>query len=335
MLLLDEFLRKTEISRNNLLKKGADRFVASGSEAVMQAARRGEHMYFAPSTMRMLLEKLKNYEALAQEVSQFLQTQDIDRIMESAGYGYQRGFWLEFDKPLSLPLPRGVQMTSALLGFVPSDYIATGQDTPHLYLIDTFGDISEALKAPNLKSQWRYEDLFHQCPRCQHDFGVLVPCKDCQIFLTMWGRILAVSMLIGGQYLAARRYEEKAFEGVRRVPRQHNEKKVKKVPVKHIFKVIDANELIIQVPLPDAPRRDPTGESWLADALAAGQVEYQEIQTRPFTRTYRHERYTNVRGQTVTFAEGISRMQPRLKENIGKHVTKVKASLYENGEPHE
>ena len=58
-------------------------------------------------------------------------------------------------------------------------------------------------------------------------------------------------------------------------------------------------------------------------------LQYEEIRTRPFQRTYRHERYVNVRGQILRFPEGITRKQPMNPENVGRKVIKVKASLYE------
>jgi hypothetical protein len=319
MLLVDTFLQKMAVVNTATIRK--DPLVVSGLGALNQAVKQGDKVYFAPSTMAMLAEKLAHYQDTLQEITAAVGSADLAAIYQRASQPWAG--WIEFDKPVKVD----TRAISAMFFYSPAMFVKTGRDGHQLYLIDHLGEIAEILERKTVEDSWTFASPYHTCRNCTREYGVFVPCQPCSRYLEIWGaRIFPLSCIIAGQYLAALRYEEKTFSGVRRVPRQGNSKKEKRVTVSHIFKVIDANEIIIQVPPPQAEdRAKEIRGTWIVE----GEVEYKEIRTRPFTRTYRHSRYVNVRGDTIKFPEGITRRQPMKKENVGKHVTKVRASNYE------
>lgn len=323
MLLIDRFIASLQSTTNRILSKVDDPIVRGGMIAVREAARLCDKVIFAESTMRMLIDKIERYDETVQEVMALLGESDTAQAHVHATARLQRslpafrGAWVEFHKP--------IDTIAAILVFVPSVYLSTGKDRQQLYLIDTHAEIVEIMEAEPGEA-WSYASPFHQCRLCRREAGVLVPCKACMDRLIAWSEIMALCAIIAGQYLAAMRYEEKTLTGMRREPREKS-KKERRIPTKHIFKVIDANEIIIPVAQEEeSTHKEPRG-SWMT-----GDEIYEEIRTRPFTRTYRHSRYVNVRGQTVNFPDGIKRLQPKRPELIGKHVTRVKASSYEHEE---
>lgn len=324
MLLVDEFLRSTAQTTQRILAKEPNYIVESGNKALLQAVSMGDKIYFTSSTMSMLIDKLKHFDEVVEELQAMIKERSLEVIYQNA-LSF-RGAWVEFDKPIENPDESS--SIAAMFCFVPTHYLDTGKDGYQLYLIDQFAQVSDILLSKP-GEPWEYAHPFHlyRCPRrqCQEVGQTIIPCELCKYMLVVWAHIFALSSIIAGQYLAATRYEEKAFTGIRRVRREHSNKE-RRVPVKHIFKVIDANEIIISVPPEQEEERQKESHgSWLD-----GSEVYEERRTRPFTRTYRHARFVNVRGQSIAFPEGVVRMQPMKRENIGKHVTKVKASEYES-----
>ena len=313
-LLVDQFITKMTQTSEKLLSKRDDRLLRSGTHAVVSAAKLGDKVIFTPGTMLMLADKLRHFQETVEEIFAAVGHRDFSEIIENIQSF--RGGWIIFPKPLD--------NVAAMLFFVPSVYIPTGKDLLQLFLISAQADIIDALEERGARGEWYYQEALHTCQQCKREYGVLVPCPQCHSFLSVWARIFGLSAIIAGQYLAALRYEEKTVTTMRHVPREKSGKE-RRVPVKHIFKVIDANEIIIPVVRKEeAGTREPRG-SWMAD----GNFVVEEIRTRKFKRTYRSDRYVNVKGQSIEFSEGIVRLQPKRPENLGKTVTKVKASLYE------
>lgn len=320
MLLIDQFTGKMQTTVSGLLNRRDDPLARSGMGAIIQAARLCDKILFADSTMQMLSDKLAHYDDTVQEVLRRIGEQNRQQIVENI-LSY-RGGWIEFSKPF-LFSDRKDGSIAAMLFFVPSVYVTTGRDKQHLYLISETADIVDALESTPF-GQWEFLTGYHVCRACTIEYGVRVPCELCRYKLMVWNNIFALSAIIAGQYLAAMRYEERTCTTMARIPREKSTGKERRKPVKHVFKVIDANEIIITSLLPDDTHRKEERGSWIDSS-----VVYEEITTRPFTRTYRHPRYVNMRGQTTDFPQGIKRLQPRKPEMIGKTVTKVKASLYE------
>lgn len=296
----------------------------SGIKALAEAIRSSEKILFAPSTMRMLSDK--KYDEVIDEVDGLIAGASRDQIVQELLHrasAFTSG-WIEFYKPIKFPVE-----ISAMFCYRPSHFLETGKDSYQLLLVDQFADVPYLMEARE-NMEWCFLPTFHQCRMCRRENKTIIPCDLCKSVLVTWSQIFALSMIIAGQYLAAMRYEEKIFSGIRRTPRQHNEKKVKKQHVSYQFKVIDANEIIIPVSHPEQSEHDVRG-SWVEEAKGQGNLVYIETHTRPFQRTYRNERYaaSGLMGTTVKFAEGITRQQPRRKDLVGKHVTKVKASDYE------
>lgn len=312
-LLVDTFLTKMMTTSNKLLSRRDDRLLRSGLHAMVSAAKLGDKVIFTNGTMLMLADKLRHFQETVEEIFATVGHRDFSEILQNLQSF--RGGWIEFPKPLD--------NVAAMLYLVPSVYIPTGKDLPQLYLVSAEAEIIDALEERGGHGEWYYQEMLHICQQCSREHGVLIPCERCQSSLGIWARIFGLSAIIAGQYLAALRYEERTVTTMRHVPREKSGKD-RRVPVKHIFKVIDANEIIIPVRQEEAPAREPRG-SWMN-----GTEVYEEIRTRPFQRTYRHPRYVNVQGQTVDFPEGIKRLQPKKAENLGKQITKVKASLYED-----
>ena len=315
MLLYETFLEKFSKTIKGITAKGVvDPIAQSGSRALQAAVQNGDKIIFTDGTMQMLIDKLAHPEQSFNEIEAALGSRDVRQIVQNAQSF--RGAWIEFPKP--------IDKVAVMMSFIPSAYLPTGKDGLQLHLIGQGAEVVEVMEQPSLHGAWIYDQVFHRCTQCTRESGVLIPCERCRFMLTVWGNIFAFSAIIAAQYLAAMKYEEKTFTSIRRVARAKSSKE-RRVPVKHIFKVIDANEIIIRIPEQEEERiKEPRG-SWIDSDTV-----YEEIHTRPFMRTYRHPRYVNVRGQTTTFPEGIKRLQPRKKENIGKQITKVKASLYES-----
>ena len=317
-MLIDSFLQKWE-----KLKTSPDPLLQSSGRAYIQAAQKGDKIFFKESTMLMLAEKMKDFEGTVRAIERMNPYGNAQGAIEAAKRSLQNynGCWIQFDKPMKI----ASLSIAAMFSFVPSAYMQTGKDVYFLLLIDEQGDIPCTLESTP-GQEWHVNLASHQCPFKQCISSSL--CEACKRMLVIWSQIFALSSIIAGQYLAATRYEEKEFTGMRRVPRQGNDKKSKRVPVKHIFKTIDANEIVITVPSEPPKERELHG-SWIANAEAEGDLDYQECRTRPFARTYRHERYVNMKGNSTSFPEGVIRRHPIRKSLVGKHVTKVKASDYE------
>ena len=321
MLLIDEFLRKMSTTAASVLAKAHDPLVSSGITALLQGVRASDKIYFSESTMKMLSEKLDHFDEVCEEImARFPDARDqIGEITERALS--HAGIWIEFSKPIAFPVP-----IVAMFCFVPSRYLETGRDKNHLYLISQDAEVYSLITCvPD--HAWEYEKAYHRCPtqQCAEEYGVQVLCEACRAILIGWSSIFTLAAIIAGQYLAVTRYEEREFTSARRVPRQHSGK-TKAIVTKRVFKVIDANEILIEIPMltPVEPRG-----SWLIDAIAEGDVEYMEKRTRPFERQYRHPRYINMQGKSTSFPEGIVRRQPVRKSLEGQRVTKVVASEYE------
>jgi hypothetical protein len=318
-LLIDTFIEKLRSITQRALNKIDHPYAFSGMHAFAQAAQLCDKILFSESTMRMLLDKLAHYEETVKEVLAHLPSGEPNMAHISLSSADTRGVWIQFHQ--------AIDQIAALLLFVPSVYVKTGKDQEQLYLIDEKADIVHVLECvPG--EHWSYLAEFHLCPLCERQDGTLTPCEACWQYLIRWSEIMALVAIIANQYLATMRYEEKEVTSMRRVPRQKSPGKERRIPVKHIYKVIDANEILVQVAPPEEEDRS-TGEkreSWVND----GDVIREEITTRPFIRTYRHPRYVNMMGQSTTFPRGIKRMQPRKVDRLGKNVTKVKASLYEH-----
>lgn len=223
---------------------------------------------------------------------------------------------------------------------MPSRYLATGKDTIFLYLIEEErATIYDVLELNHQQQTWCYQYPYHRCPleKCFVDEIThhIQLCAVCETTLTNWVQIFSLSAIIAGQYLAVQRYEERRETSIHSRPRARNEKKSKRFVSTHTYKVIDANEILIPLHPADEDHihhseTEKEGRfSWVAQAYVEGDLDRRVITTRPFTRTYRSERYVNVRGQTQDFPEGIIRQQPIRKSRQGKRITKVKASDYE------
>jgi hypothetical protein len=239
--------------------------------------------------------------------------------------------WLEYYKPIAIPQKDGTPYLSvaAMLFWVPGKHITTGKDMLQLMLVEPSGELSKYMLWQRPDGEWIYDPGYHTCGRCERIGDTLIiPCTVCDHIITIFQRIFSISNVIAGQYLAHRKYEEVEHTGMIRKPREKNEKKERSIHTKYIFRTIDANELIIKVP-PVDPDYVPAPQEKRGSWMEGQEVEYKDIHTIPFSRTYRHPRYINMLGMKTEFPEGIKRRQPVLKENLGKHVTKVKASEYE------
>jgi len=321
MLLVDVFLEQHGKAITRAHAKVQDRLLASASFALLQAVRTGEKISFAQSTMDMLMDCLKNYDDVIAGLSAQHDPDGFSKITDTM---FHRGAWIEFYKPMKV----GDATFSALFCFVPSYYLETGKDAYHFYLIDNLGDIAELLSAQTAGEAWAFDPYLHECRECERVDGKLAPCERCGHVLIFLSKLFVLCSLIASQSLAERTYEVQERTGMRRVQREKS-KKERRIAVKHLFKVIDANEIIIPVLAPEEERRHEKGESWVALAQEENDLVYEEMHTRPFSRVYRHPRYTHMQGQTTDFPQGIARMQPRKKSLLGKHITKVKASKYE------
>jgi len=320
-LLIDKFLQKMQNVASPLSR---DPLVSSGLNALAQAVRKADVVYFSQSTMKMLWEKLDQFDEICDEVLARSSETSLQSTAEC-----MVGAWIEFSESIAFPVP-----IAAMFAFVPSQYLDTGKDKNHLYLISKDADVYSLLScAPG--EAWQLDNAFHRCPtrQCTEEYGVTLLCETCNAILVGWSSIFTLSAIIANQYLAATRYEEREFTSVRRVPRKHGGK-TKAIVSKRVFKVIDANEILIEVPATDEEESERTSESrdsWLLDALAQGNVEYRDVRTRPFVRQYRHPRYVNMQGKSTSFPDGVVRRQPVKKSLEGQRITKVVASEYEEG----
>lgn len=307
---------------SSVTKKTGNKFFTDTYRQIIKAMHEGEELFFTDATMRMLADKLRNYNDVGEElISRGYKPYSMDQAL-----GHFTSAIIQFDVPIKLPTPiHGIFFSN------PAKYMASGKNCIQLSLLDEYGQISENMIEIK-DGEASFDPQLHQCISCKRSPEGIQLCEQCQIIMETWHKIFILSCIIAGQYLAARRYEEMEVKSLRRVPREKNPKKSKTVAVKHILKVIDATEICIPVYPPDTQNK-PSGEqySWLAEALATNpdSIEYRDITTRPFEREYRHPRYVNVKGTKQKFPDGIRRQhQPRLRGV--RHITKVKSKTYEN-----
>lgn len=311
---IETFLKNYTETMQALEKRGLrDTHAKSGMHALLSALRYSDKIIFTEGTMKMLIDKLRDPKETLAEIRTHLGERSYAEIMQGAQTF--RGALVLFPKPIN--------QVSALLSFVPSVYLPTGRDDLQLYLMSDASEVADVIF--QRRGQWFYDDLYHRCARCTTEAGVRILCEQCRFLLDAWANIFGFSAVIAAQYLAAMRYEEQTTTIMRRTRREKSGKE-RRQAVKYTYKVIDANEIVIPIRESSDLPHEKRG-SWIGEDTV-----YEEIRTRPFQRTYRHERYVNMRGQTVSFPDGIIRQQPRKKERIGRSFTKVKASLYESPE---
>src|SRR5579859_709714 len=231
MLLIDEFISKMQVSASSVLSRARDPLVSSGIDALLAAVKASDKIYFSASTMKMLHEKLDQFDEICEEVIVRSSPSSLQIASERVV-----GAWIEFSTPITLPVP-----IAALFCFVPSRYIETGKDKNQLYLISADAEVYSLVSCIPGQA-WDFDRTFHHCPtrQCTEEYGVPILCEACSAILIGWSSIFTLSAIIASQYLAAVRYEEREFTSVRRVQKKHSSKK-KAVVSKTIFKVIDAS----------------------------------------------------------------------------------------------
>jgi hypothetical protein len=324
-LLIDKFLTGMQdacnkATSNTAISDANKSLLVSSLRAITQAIRVSDRVYFEESTMRMLSSKLQHYTDTIEEITSTY-GKSVEEVSSTISRARGSASWIQYKKPIN--------EVAAIFSFIPSLYVETGREQVQLYLVDGTAQVLQMFWC-QVGKDWRYDPGYHPCSRCEHIGNEIIPCSDCEAFLILWQKVVSMTMIISGLLLAERRYEEKTFSGIRHMPRRKNDKKAKRVPVSYVFRVIDASEIIIPVRSEPTPTRQSSNEknSWVAEAETLGVLGHKEIQTRPFERTYRHERYKNVKGQVLKFPEGVKRSQPIRTDR--EHATKVKASLYEN-----
>lgn len=147
-------------------------------------------------------------------------------------------------------------------------------------------------------------------------------CPLCAHWRRLWSLRFPLMLMVKDQLIAQSHVVTETT--LHRVPREHSRKK-RTVPATISYRVIDASwKTVSEVQRSLFPRG-----SWLA-RHDADEIEYVEKLVRPFTRTYRSERYKNVRGQTVQITPQQPRHIPTLKDR--RRRTFVIASAYEDGQ---
>jgi hypothetical protein len=159
----------------------------------------------------------------------------------------------------------------------------------------------------------------HVCPfgRCSPTDGDET-CEQCRLWCASWSMVFPLLLMVKDRLFAQPRQQTEQV--VRRVERQHSGKK-RTVAVSYSYSVIDASHLTRR-----EVRRSlfPRG-SWL-QRHAPEEIAYEDRAARAYARTYRHERYTHMRGQTQEIRPRKLRHTPVLKSR--QRITSVIASSY-------
>lgn len=336
--LVSKFIQYTTTSiAKKLTNSYGAQYAISGSNTMEIAARKSQKIVFKPSTMKMVMDKFENVNEVLKELKVIEErvranSMSIDEIVKTSRLLRpfdlpDEGYFFIFEthikhNQIEQMLPIVPQNIAGFLWFSPAQYLQTGKDDPIIILINENGEAQCGIVAPT-HDIWRFDEIAHMCQwgKCRQPHF----CKDCLEYLFMWTRLITLCAIIAQQYLAEKKYEEIRVDETKRVPR----KKGGKPRVVHstvTYKSIDASEIIIRERT-ETP--DEHGEGWLEKALKADRVEYQDIQTRPFTRTYRHERYrkSGLLGKTFDFPNGVTQHRPLIKGI--QRVTNVTARRYE------
>jgi len=320
-LLIDRFLRNME---EVLQKAKIDNHLIMDAEILLpEIIRQSEKIFFARSTIKMLLEKNKCYDVVTAEV---LARLPDDAKLPDMSKRDKSAVWLEFEEDLVVPV-ENIAPISALFIWIPSQWINSVPERTLVYFIRRDG-VAFGIMSNKKGRPWEFGKEIHTCPtgRCIRDHDAYFPCEVCGEFLVFGAQIFTLSAILSKQYLAETRYAERIEHSTQRVQRQHSKKK-KTVAVNYRFKVIDASEILLPVPADVAQSVIPPQGSWLEEAKAEDDVEYRDIRTRPFSRTYRHSRFTNCQGKTIEFPNGVQRRQP-VRKSVERQ-TRVVASKYD------
>jgi len=297
--------------------------------------KRTERLFFAESTQQMVADLLTSTSPLA-------------LIRATASYPLPTTpLWLEpahplvlvFDKYTDYPQPpvKGIfwfpffdpalasdaaRLASAASVSVVTERAKALAEEEHRWILDLISPEQERIVSLAFDRESLAWDVspIHLCPfaLCTGSSAREV-CPLCAHWRRFWSLRFPLMLMVKDQLFAQSRVVTET--ALRRVPRERSGKK-RTIAVPSSYRVIDAStKTVREVRQALFPRG-----SWLA-RHEPDEIEYVEKLVRPFKRTYRSERYKNVRGQTVQITPRQSRHIPTLKDR--RRVTKVIASAYE------
>jgi len=300
--------------------------------------KRIERILFAESVEQMVADLLRRITPLA-----LVRTTAASPLKASP-------LWLELARPLVLrfdkytdypqPLVKGIfwfpffdpalASTAARLAPTASEPVVTERakalaEEEHRWLLDLISPERERVVSLAFDREslvWSVSPT-HRCPfaLCSGTSEREV-CAICAHWRRAWSLRFPLMLMVKDQLFAESRVVTETV--LRRVPRERSDKK-RTVAVPVSSRVIDAStKTVREVRQALFPRG-----SWLT-RHAPDEIAYVDTRVRPFTRTYRSERYVNMRGQTQQITPQKPRHIPTLKDR--RRNTKVMASAYESGE---
>lgn len=331
-LLIKEFLEMYTF-QNQRVPSILRPLVDSAAYSLRQAIHQSEIVVLTPSTTDMLLDKLRHYDETLALVEEKIPRDVIDLRIDSM---FHRGTWIRLLKPFQVPDhadPDEKISICALMIFSPGYYLtSTGDDGFHYYLIDENAMIYDVLRTESRASAWLYSPIYHLCQRCRVIGETVEPCAVCEHFLVFFAQLLVIASLITAQYLADKTLTIEEHETLLTRVKRKNSNKTRTTALTMSYRTIDANTLIVHAASADETQHAATreaGESWVQQAEAERDLYRKEITTRPFTRTYKHPRYSQERRENKQeFKEGMTRMQPYRYSRDGKRITNVKSTEY-------
>jgi len=255
-------------------------------------------------------------------------------VRATASYSLPPPLWLELAQPLvpifdkytdySQPAVKGVfwysffdaRLAAAVTRFTPAAQVKGVTERAKVlaekeqrWLLDLISPEQERIVSLAFDRESLAWDVspIHLCPfaLCTGSSAREV-CPLCAHWRRFWSLRFPLMLMVKDQLFAQSRVVTET--ALRRVPRERSGKK-RTIAVPSSYRVIDAStKTVREVRQALFPRG-----SWLA-RHEPDEIEYVEKLVRPFKRTYRSERYKNVRGQTVQFTPRQSRHIPTLKD---------------------
>lgn len=247
-----------------------------------------------------------------------------------------RAYWLEFVEPIPLFTDASI---AAMLFCRPGNYTSQIRPAlPHQWhrLVDVMDranteewslDIIEDTQATSVfsldyfpsRKQWSLKPQ-HVCPfeQCQHipATNTLMPCEQCKTLATWFAVLLGTYILADQGFFREVAVSDESIRATRKVNVASIDSKPKfqEMLIVHGYHIISVDAT--------APRLTPNKPveargSWLAAHDESEIIRIEQV----VTRTYKHERYKNMRG----IKQQVKRKVPVLRENAERTIYELHA----------
>jgi hypothetical protein len=154
-------------------------------------------------------------------------------------------------------------------------------------------------------------------------------CDECMPTFQYWTSWLPVALMaINGNFAEREERQEPAIFRERETRTKRTERGPKEVTVTHEYQIItfDISVKKSVTPLEGEERGEPEHPTWLERGLHDETILYVDKHIASTTRTFRHQRYVNMRGKTIDVAAydkrvpmSLKRLQTTIYQAIASH----------------